>query len=297
MGPARPCPACPAGWPGPVPAARARFCRPLPSVKVTVRGGGAGRGRRCRSGAGGTRAPARPRGSGGTAGPSPGHRRGSARQRHLRVPPSCAAPTRVRAWAAGAALPRLRAEHRCPVFGRSPSCGAGGTASLAGPSAGTVTRTEPARFSRARSGAAATIPGPRSSFRISRPADPSALLALPRSPSAGPRPRGDLGPCPGWGWGRGAAAGVARAGGRWDEWPWRGALPVGTGPAHSCGAGRGESREEGGWRSGACRNGAPSRQAPHWGFGMHAAASETSAGTAATVGDRDSWAPSSALGG
>lgn len=143
----RPGPCCPAP---PRSVARARSRSPLPSVKVTVRGaertGAAGAAAERGGATGGGAAPARPRQAaapeeaGGPRAPHRGIREGSARERHPRVPSSCAPPTGVRAWAAGAALAWLRAEHRSLALGRSPGSGAGGTASLAGSSAGTVTR-------------------------------------------------------------------------------------------------------------------------------------------------------------
>lgn len=201
----QPGPGCPAR-PRTVARARSRSPGPLPQP-VALREGDGARGRSGpgppvpQRSAGGTRAAGQhlPGGGGEATGPSPGHLGG---QRSGALPaclPVLRSPMGVRAWAAGAALAWLRAQHWSPALGRSPGCGAGGTASLAGPWAGTVTRTEPALYSPARSGAAAGIPSPRERvLHLPFCLTPPRWWRVPRSRPAGPRLRGDLGQCPGW---------------------------------------------------------------------------------------------------
>lgn len=303
----RPDPGCPAP-PRTVARARSRSPGPLPQPAALREGDGA----RGRSGpgppvpqrsAGGTRAAGQhlpgpggrsPGGGEGATGPHRGIREGSARERHLRVPRP-------------ALLPRLSVRgQREPLW-----CGSVSNIRsqlLAGPRAGALVAL-PARpgprpgRSHARSRLCTHRQGPEpplafpargSLFCISRSA--SLLRGGGRSPGAARqshvsagisrRVQGggeDRGLRPWLAWHRLVAAGTSGLGGERrgraaPAAPWEPARHI----PPELDAAKAERRAAGG----ACRNGAPSRQAPDCGCGMHTSASETSrGGTAVTAGD------------
>lgn len=152
--------------------------------------------------------------------------------------------------------------HQAVPLAGPPGCGPGGAASLAGPSCGDRRARpepgcalEPSLQLPARAGAANSPPGSVGACPASLvPPHPSSVVTIPRSHSSGPRPHGDLEALTiarvgmemeGCGCGlrgiRAVATGTTPLGGDHRGCP-SPAAAVGTGPAHSSGAGRSETR-------------------------------------------------------
>lgn len=177
---------------------------------------------------------------------------------HLRVPATSAPPG---CRCVGRRRSERSISHQAVPLAGPPGCGPGGAASLAGPSCGDRRARpepgcalEPSLQLPARAGAANSPPGSVGACPASLvPPHPSSVVTIPRSRSSGPRPHGNLEALTiarvgmemeGCGCGlrgiRAVATGTTPLGGDHRGCP-SPAAAVGTGPAHSSGAGRSET--------------------------------------------------------